>query len=630
MTLTDTSHSARSSKIFYVTILVVAIFCIAAAGYAYIRQQHAIVIEDARHELETVSDLKAAQLVQWRKERHQEAQSIHANAMVAHRIKDFLGGVEKETALREINSWMVSLHAQAGYNKMLLFRADGEIIVSVSDSQDTYLKHYQAMVKETIQKRDVIFSDFHHDNQADTIDIDLFIPIIYKNATSSECIAVLVIDINPFRQLYPLIRYWPTPSNSAEALLVKQDGNEVLFLSQLRYQPDPVLTFRRPLSEKQMPAVRAALGEEGVFEGSDYRGVPVLAAVRKIPNSPWAIIAKVDTAEILEPVAERIRYVVAICLMMIVALGLGINLGWSRKKTAYLHQQYEAELKLTKELRDAECALQDAHDKLEQRVADRTLELSDSNSKLREETEERLQLQQQLMDAKKLESIGQLAAGVAHEVRNPLNAILSISEALFKESEIEGNPIFVPYIEHIRTQVKRLARLMNELLELGKPIPPSSLESVHLFSLCRDTITLWNSSGAAPKIPVVLTAESDPSQLYVTADALKLQQSIFNLLENASQNSPDRGTIKLNVAATESADTACVLVIDSGKGIKNISMARIFEPFYTERKEGTGLGLALVRHFIQSMGGSITIDNNDPSPGCTATLRIPQVRKEQL
>jgi signal transduction histidine kinase len=84
------------------------------------------------------------------------------------------------------------------------------------------------------------------------------------------------------------------------------------------------------------------------------------------------------------------------------------------------------------------------------------------------------------------------------------------------------------------------------------------------------------------------------------------------------------------VAATESADTACVLVIDSGKGIKNISMARIFEPFYTERKEGTGLGLALVRHFIQSMGGSITIDNNDPSPGCTATLRIPQVRKEQL
>ena len=242
---------------------------------------------------------------------------------------------------------------------------------------------------------------------------------------------------------------------------------------------------------------------------------------------------------------------------------------------------------------------------------------------------ERLLLEQQLYQAKKLEFIGQLAAGVAHEVRNPLNAILSISEALFRETEIEDNPEYEPYILHIRTQVSRLAQLMNDLLDLGQPISAAKLQFVPLLDLCRETMELWKVSGSAENRQGVITAVEGAAALLVMADSSKLQQAIFNLLENAGIHSSAECTIILHLAVTSpDSATAVVRIIDAGKGIPEESLSRVFEPFYSDRRGGTGLGLSLVRHFIENMSGSVRIWNNVPPPGCTAELRIPLAVKE--
>lgn len=734
MSTTEKQHTSGVSTFGYFLVLTVIIITIGAAGYAYIRQQRQFEINDARHDLETVADLKASQLVQWRKERLQEARSIQANAMIAHRINDYLVGSDKSDALQDIYDWISSLFTLAGYNSILLFHPDGKIITSVSESEVHLLPHYQTLIAETIRKQEVIFSDFHRDSDAGAVDIDLCIPIIHKNGTRSDCIAVLVIEVNPFRYLYPMIRHWPSPSRSAEALLVERDGNDVLFLSQMRYQSAPILTYKRSLSNKNMPAARAALGQEGVFDGLDYRGTQVYTAIRKIADSPWAIIVKIDTEEILEPVVERTYHVVALCLTMAIAIGLATYLGWSRKKAAYIHRQYEAELKHTAELMQAEQALQDAHDKLEQKVLERTAELLENRYQLNEaqrqanigswnwvvttntitwskqlylitgrdpdlscityadlshllsnddwncfdqailrtltlgepynlelelirqdgshciciargeahhdadgkidrlsgtlqDITERVMLERQLFQAKKLESIGQLAAGVAHEVRNPLNAILSITEALFLEMEIEGNPEYEPFIKHIRTQVNRLAQLMNDLLDLGKPIHVSSLIPFSISEFCRETIELWGSSVQNKNITVYLDGGLDTSREIVIADSQRLQQVLFNLLDNATQHSSEGCSLRLRLDVIEnnnvSIPMATLQIIDSGKGIPEHTISRIFDPFYTNRKDGTGLGLALVKHFITNMGGSVIIYNNDPPPGCTAEIRIP-------
>ena len=246
---------------------------------------------------------------------------------------------------------------------------------------------------------------------------------------------------------------------------------------------------------------------------------------------------------------------------------------------------------------------------------------------------ERKQLEQQLAEAKRLEAIGQLAGGLAHEVRNPLNAILSISEALFKEQGVGDNPEYEPYIQHIRTQVSRLAHLMNDLLELGKPIPDASLQPVPLRMVCADAIKLLELSGVAKEQQIRPEWEEATDLPFVLADSVKLLQVVANLLENAIQHSPKGEEVILRFTLSEpqggDVEMAIIQICDRGNGIPPDRVNRVFEPFYSTRKGGTGLGLALVRHFVEYMGGEVNIWNNDPPPGCTAEVRIPIFREVQ-
>lgn len=241
---------------------------------------------------------------------------------------------------------------------------------------------------------------------------------------------------------------------------------------------------------------------------------------------------------------------------------------------------------------------------------------------LRDITEKR-KLERELFEAKRLEIIGHLAGGVAHEVRNPLNAILSISEALFREKEIADNPEYLPYIGHIRAQIRRLSKLMTDLLDLGKPIKPSSITEISLPKLCADTLTFWNTTDAARLHPVSLILDDPEGRLTVNADEARLQQVLLNLLDNAAQNSHEVSGIALRVGKPE-GHRVTVRITDAGRGIPQENIGRIFEPFFTSRREGTGLGLTLVKHFVENMGGEVRIFNNEPPPGCTAELVLNQ------
>ena len=734
------------AKYGYLFMLIVIVAIITAAGYGFVQQQKQIVIEEARLALATIADLKASQIVAWRRERLIEATSLFSNTMISHRIAEHLKGKEETAVRKEFQIWMKELREVAGYNCLMLYRPDGTFIISDPNETNPSNRHYLDQVEMAVKKQKVVFSELHYDAPNDEVDIDLSIPVMHTENGRTRCIAVLLIDIAPKKYLYPIIRTWPSPSFSGETLLVRRDGNDVLFLNTLRFKPDSALRYRVPLTRTDMPAVRAALGQEGIFEGLDYRGVPVYAATRTIPDSSWAIVTKIDTQEILEPVSKRLWYVVGTCLLIVIATSMALFMWWKRKRETYLSKQYATELEFNRELKLAEQSLQEANNFLEERVDRRTEELSNSNTKLKQEVAERKQveellrkhfhviqqspvaiiitdlngtiefvnpkfteysgytydealgqnpsmlktdftppdihkqlwetitagktwngefcnrkkngelyweyakiqpfkgsegnitsymafkeditkrkqLENKLLQSRKLETIGQIASGVAHEVRNPLNAILSITEALFREKEIDENPEFVPYIQHIRTQVNRLANLMNELLDLGKSISAASLHALPLLELCRATMDLWKISGMAENRQGVVIADEGVAATLVTADSGRLQQVIFNLLENAGNHSPAESTIRLHLAGpAPGSGMAVIRIIDSGRGIPEENLPRVFEPFYSDRKSGTGLGLSLVKHFIENMGGSVRIWNNDPPPGCTAELCIP-------
>ena len=233
--------------------------------------------------------------------------------------------------------------------------------------------------------------------------------------------------------------------------------------------------------------------------------------------------------------------------------------------------------------------------------------------------EEKAKLEAQLREAQKLEVIGNLAGGVAHEVRNPLNAIMALTDAL--DQEIGSNPEYGTFMMHMRTQVDRLTTLMNDLLELGRPVERSLLRKESLTDICKLSIDAWKQSKWGKGRAVVLSRTAG-KDVVLLADVKKLQQVFINLLDNAAQHSPEGSEIVIEVCAGRGS-TAEVRVKDLGSGLPADVLPHIFDTFFTTRRGGTGLGLNIVKHIVETHGGGIRLSNNVPPPGCTASVIFP-------
>jgi two-component system NtrC family sensor kinase len=234
--------------------------------------------------------------------------------------------------------------------------------------------------------------------------------------------------------------------------------------------------------------------------------------------------------------------------------------------------------------------------------------------------EEKAKLEARLREAQKMEVIGSLAGGVAHEVRNPLNAIMALTDAL--DREVGGNPEYKTFMMHMRTQVDRLTTLMNDLLELGKPVEQSKLLTESLTEIVAISVDAWKQSkfGRGREVTVVLAGSAEGA--YILADSKKLQQVFINLLDNAAQHSAEGSPVRIAVLPPANGQVE-VQVVDAGAGIPADILPRVFDTFFTTRRGGTGLGLSIVKHIIEKHGGSIVLANNDPPPGCTATVMLP-------
>ena len=238
---------------------------------------------------------------------------------------------------------------------------------------------------------------------------------------------------------------------------------------------------------------------------------------------------------------------------------------------------------------------------------------------------DRRDLEARMREMEKFQVFGQLASGVAHEVRNPLNAILAVTEALVQD--LGEDPEYKPYLDHICTQVDRLSALMKDLLELGRPLQASSLQEESLPELLTAAVDLWKQTTTHESIRVNIIQHLDSDQVSVHANRAKLQQVFFNLLENAAQHSPVDSTIAIRIELLGDKKIR-VLLIDQGSGISKDNLGKVFEPFFTTRRGGIGFGLSLVKRIIELHSGRVSITNNDPQPGCTIEVVLPRMERK--
>lgn len=239
----------------------------------------------------------------------------------------------------------------------------------------------------------------------------------------------------------------------------------------------------------------------------------------------------------------------------------------------------------------------------------------------RRDAEEKLheaetQLQESLRRSETMAAMGLLVAGVAHEVRNPLFGISANLDAF--ESRLASEPELRPVVALMRREVDRLGRLMNDLLEYGKPGGPSLRLPESAASVVAEAVQHCLSLAQSRGVLLVNAVPVDLSSLLM--DRARLVQVFQNLLENAVQHSPPGGRV---VAEGEQHGGDVVLVVrDSGPGVSPDDLPRLFEPFFSRRREGTGLGLAIVQRIVEEHGGVVSASNG-PRGGAVITVRLP-------
>jgi two-component system sensor histidine kinase HydH len=209
-------------------------------------------------------------------------------------------------------------------------------------------------------------------------------------------------------------------------------------------------------------------------------------------------------------------------------------------------------------------------------------------------------LQSDLMEQERLKVLGEAAGVVAHEVRNPLGAILNVAAVLKREPQLSA--IGTSAVTMLEEEVTRLEDIVRDLLDVVRPfeLRPRPL---HLGELAWRTVALLQPVAEATQSSISL--EEEPELPLLTADETLLQLALSNLLRYALRSSPAGGEVRL--ALSSAAGGLSIVVEDQGAGLSGVDSQRVFEPFFTSRATGAGLGLAVVRRVVLAHGGTVGV-----------------------
>jgi two-component system NtrC family sensor kinase len=222
---------------------------------------------------------------------------------------------------------------------------------------------------------------------------------------------------------------------------------------------------------------------------------------------------------------------------------------------------------------------------------------------------------EQLRQSDKMSALGELVAGVAHEVNNPLTGISAFAQLLLDEPMSADQ---LESVQYIKREADRAVAVVRDLLAFARKSGPR-IGEIDINGIVEQTVRLRAYGLRTGNIDVQM--ELDPAVRRVHGDERQLQQVLLNLIVNAEQAVAAESLRRLTISTNNVSDRVCIAVSDTGPGMTPEVRTRIFEPFFTTKPEGagTGLGLSVSYGIIQSHGGSLAVES---APGAGATFRI--------
>ncbi|WP_347490769.1 ATP-binding protein [Desulfoscipio sp. XC116] len=225
----------------------------------------------------------------------------------------------------------------------------------------------------------------------------------------------------------------------------------------------------------------------------------------------------------------------------------------------------------------------------------------------------------QLARSEKLSAIGEMAAGMAHEIRNPLTAVRGFVQVIHQKHQQMGISEFDEYVNLMLSEIDRVNQIITDFLNLSKP-KQTQVQPLDIQNLLNEVMLLMEQE--ALRLNIEIRQVRSPSLPLVAGDKNQLSQVFLNIINNAFQAVGEKGVVTIRTAVSDDQSLVTIDFIDNGTGIQENLLDKIFDPFFSTKDKGTGLGLAISNRIIADHRGKIKV-NSSPEEGTTFSVVLP-------
>jgi len=333
------SHRLTFIQKFLVLFIVVCLFVMGFGCYYYLNQAAKIKQAELIN-LNVIANLKVNQIASWRQERIGDAIQSMENPLLVTALNNYLANPNNLELKTNLIHWMQGLQKASLYKVSILLDDQYRVQLIAGDKgQQIEPEIKQNCLLAATTKR-IVLTDLNRLNSSSEIYMELIIPLFSNH---DKCRGWVIFKIDPADFLYPLIQSWPTASPSAETLLVRKAGDFVLYLNELRHQKNTAFNLKCPLTQTTLPAVMAVQGKEGLVEGNDYRGIPVIGVIKPVPDTPWYMVSKIDKAEIYIPIQRYSQFMIVVLFLLFLVAFAVVYLLWRQQEFQYRTERLAVE-----------------------------------------------------------------------------------------------------------------------------------------------------------------------------------------------------------------------------------------------------------------------------------------------
>lgn len=339
-----TTYLAHEGKSGFPIVLLLFFSLLAASivigGFLAYRSYERNHLAEVERQLSAIADLKVNQLIQYRKERLGDAGFLFGNDVFISLVRRHLVHPEDTNNTRTLQNRLNKLQSHYQYDRVRFIDANGTTRLSAPTNLPPASAGELKMLSEVLRSGRVELCDFYRSDHDQRVYLALSIPLLDRQA-DNRFLGLLSLRIDPEQSLYPFLRRWPVPSRTAETLLVRREGQEVVFLNEPRFKKNSALTLRFPVSQTNLPAARAVQGQTGIITGYDYRGKEVIADLRPVPDSPWFLVSKIETSEACAQQREGLWAIGGLIALLLFGLGSVAAFVRQRQRTVFYRKQHD-------------------------------------------------------------------------------------------------------------------------------------------------------------------------------------------------------------------------------------------------------------------------------------------------